>query len=268
MPFLLHGFLSKYPNPAGFPGGAILVRQRVMAPSFYIGCSGYYYSYWRNRFYPKGVKPANWLSYYSTVFNTVELNGSFYRVPEPASLQQYAAATGDEFRFSVKMNRLFTHLKRLKDCRPGIDSFQQLVRDGLGNKLHCFLFQLPPSFYYNEENMERVLNSIPHHQENVIELRHISWWNETVRKTFMESGYTFCNVDFPGLDTYFMHTSDVFYLRLHGSPELFKSPYSTEQLSGFHVQFPANAKENYIYFNNTYYEAGYTNAQQLMNLVK
>lgn len=239
-----------------------------MDTSFHIGCSGYYYTYWKNRFYPKGVKPADWLSYYSTVFNTVELNGTFYRVPQLASLQKYAAATGDDFSFSVKMNKLVSHVKRLKDCRQEISDFQQLVREGLGNKLRCFLFQLPPSFHYTEENMERILENIPHKKENVIELRHISWWNDAVRKTFSECGYTFCNVDMPGLDSFFMHTSDIFYFRLHGNPELFKSRYNIEELAAYYDQFPKNAQQHFIYFNNTYYEAGYTNALELMNMIK
>ncbi|MGZ4079190.1 MAG: DUF72 domain-containing protein, partial [Bacteroidia bacterium] len=60
---------------------------------YYIGCSGYYYPYWKNKFYPEGLQPKNWLNYYSTVFNTVELNGTFYRTPKLSDLKKYAEVT-------------------------------------------------------------------------------------------------------------------------------------------------------------------------------
>jgi len=232
-----------------------------------VGCSGYYYSYWKNRFYPEGLQPKNWLEYYSTVFNTVELNGTFYRKPQLSSLKKYAAQTPDDFLFAVKMNKAVTHIQKLKDSRELITEFQDLIRNGLENKLAHFLFQLPPSFHYSEENLERILENIPHHPENVVELRHISWWNKNVETAFKKAGLTFCNVDFPGLKTHFIHTSDYFYMRFHGSPELFKSSYSAEELTGFIDQFQESAERKSIYFNNTYYEAGYTNARELVSLL-
>ena len=128
------------------------------------------------------------------------------------------------------------------------------------------MFQLPPSFHYTEENLERIINNIPHQPNNIIELRHISWWNDTVTKAFKKANLTFCNVDFPGLKTEFVFTSSIFYLRLHGNPELFKSSYSKEQLQNFYKLFPVDCSNYAIYFNNTYYEAGYTNALQLMKI--
>lgn len=233
---------------------------------YHIGCSGYYYPYWKNKFYPQGLQPKDWLNYYSSIFNTVELNGTFYRTPKLSDLQKYANVTPGYFRFSVKISRFITHVSKLKDCREKITGFQDLILEGLGNKLMYFLFQMPPSFQYNEENLERILESVPHEGRQVVELRHLSWWNEDVKAAFQKAGITFCNVDFPGLDTYFMHTTPHFYLRLHGSPELFKSSYHQEALSRFYEQFPEDATDYTVYFNNTYYEAGYTNAQKLIKL--
>jgi uncharacterized protein YecE (DUF72 family) len=234
----------------------------------YIGCSGYYYSYWKNRFYPKTVAPKNWLNYYATIFNTVELNGTFYRTPKLFALKRYADATPKNFKFSVKMSKYITHNLKLKGSKKDISALQDLMREGLENKLQHYLFQLPPSYDYNEENLEKILTNIPHKPENVVELRNISWWNKDVEKAFKKANLTFCNVDFPGLKTYFIHTSDHFYLRLHGNPELFKSSYSNKELKKFQKEFPAKCKTRSIYFNNTYYEAGYENAQSLMKLMK
>ena len=237
-----------------------------MKNNLHIGCSGYYYPYWKNRFYPQGMPPKNWLTHYSTVFNTVELNSSFYRIPKLADLSKYASNTADNFLFSVKMNRHITHILRLKDCRQQVDDFLDLIHEGLVNKLACVLFQMPPSFHFSEENLLRVLNNIPHQPSNVVEFRHSSWWNDEVKAALTEAKLTFCNVDFPGLDSYFVNTSDVFYLRLHGSPELFKSSYSTEQLREY-AQEIGQRKKAFVYFNNTYYTAGYENAQELKEIM-
>jgi uncharacterized protein YecE (DUF72 family) len=239
-----------------------------MTRNYLIGCSGYYYAYWKNRFYPQGMKPADWLNYYSSVFNSVELNGTFYRTPKLADLQKYARVTEPDFKFSVKMSKYITHVLKLKDSKQDILNFQALMEEGLGEKLRYFLFQLPPTFHYTEENLERIIENIPHHSRNVVELRHMSWWNERVKTAFKVAGLTFCNVDFPGMETWFMDTSPVFYLRLHGKPELFKSPYDNAELRNFKKQFPDDCLSYTIYFNNTFYEAGYKNALEMMDIVE
>lgn len=238
-----------------------------MKKAYYIGCSGYYYPAWRNNFYPEGLQPRHWLEYYSSQFNTVELNGTFYRTPKLSDLENYHNVTPPDFRFAAKMNKLITHTHQLRNMLPEVMQFQDLLRNGLKDKLNHFLFQLPPSFHYSEKNLGYLLQNIPHASENVVELRHISWWNETVKDAFTSAGLTFCNVDFPGLQSYFIHTSPHFYLRLHGSPDLFKSAYTEAQLAGFSVLLPPDSQQNSIYFNNTYYEAGYTNARQLNTII-
>ncbi|HSZ72350.1 MAG TPA: DUF72 domain-containing protein [Cytophagaceae bacterium] len=234
---------------------------------FRVGCSGFYYTAWKNKFYPTGLQPKNWLAYYSTVFNSVELNGTFYRTPKLSDLTKYAHSAVHDFRFSVKASRYITHVLKLKDSKQHIEDFQDLITEGLQNKCAHFLFQMPPSFHYNEENLNRILENIAHFPTNVVELRHLSWWNEEVEKAFKQVGLTFCNVDFPGLNTYFMHTSSHFYLRLHGKPELFKSSYDVEALNHFCKQVPVSAQSVNVYFNNTYDEAGYTNALQLQEML-
>jgi uncharacterized protein YecE (DUF72 family) len=230
-----------------------------------IGCSGYYYPQWKNKLYPTGVAPKNWLAYYSTVFNTVELNGTFYRTPGLADLNKYASVTGENFTFSVKMSRYITHIQRLKEKEPVLE-FQDLILQGLGNKLQHFLFQMPPSFRFSEENLDKIINHVPNTSRNVVELRHSSWWNDTVKTAFTQSNISFCNVDYPALESWFINTSPYFYLRLHGSPELFKTPYTAERLEHFHTLMPADAQRCTIYFNNTITEAGFQNALQLMDI--
>jgi uncharacterized protein YecE (DUF72 family) len=232
-----------------------------------IGCSGYYYPGWKNKFYPANVASRNWLAYYSTVFNTLELNGTFYRLPKLETLKKYANATPEDFRFSVKASRYITHIRRLQECRQTVSDFVALMREGLGDKLASILFQFPATFKYSEENLARILENVPLEEQNVFEFRDISWWNTAVTTTFENNNLTFCNIDYPRLKTAFVHTSRIFYLRLHGSPDLFKSPYTILQLQEFTTAFPGNATRIQVYFNNTYFDAGYTNAAQLQQLI-
>nr|WP_294860613.1 DUF72 domain-containing protein [uncultured Fluviicola sp.] len=232
----------------------------------YIGCSGYYYPSWKKKFYPEGLQPKDWLEYYSTIFNTVELNGTFYRTPKEKDLKKYHEVTPSGFRFSVKMSKQITHIRKLSDSDSLVRDFQNLIRTGLGEKCLHFLFQLPPSFHYTEENLSLVLATIPNSQENVVEFRHVSWWNETVQRKLAAAGITFCNVDFPGMETHFIHTTSSFYLRLHGNPILFKSSYEMADLEKFREAIPTDSRDSSVYFNNTYFEAGYTNALQLREI--
>ena len=238
-----------------------------VAEKYRIGCSGFSYQYWKNRFYPKGLPAKDWLQYYSTVFNTVELNGTFYRQPKLSDLKKYYSVTPKDFGLSVKMSRYITHILRLKNSKEAIDAFQALILDGLEDKLLHFLFQMPPSFQYTKENLDLVVSFIPHRSQNVVEFRHLSWWNKEAVTALNKAKITFCNVDYPGLKTHFMHTSPKFYFRLHGNPELFKSSYSEPALKKFQKNFPQGCKQYTVYFNNTTFEAGYENSLTLRKII-
>lgn len=232
-----------------------------------IGCSGYYYPAWKNNFYPPGTPASKWLSHYSTIFNTVELNGTFYRLPKSKDLERYAAQTPADFRFSVKASRYITHILKLKKSKQLVDEFYSLILGGLQEKLENILFQLPPSFHFSQENLDAIVENIPAWESSVIEFRHISWWNETTENTLSKMGYTFCNTDYPGLKQTFTITNKRFYARFHGVPELFKSAYTQKELREFSKKVPADCEKKFIYFNNTYYDAAYTNAQYLQKLL-
>ncbi len=235
--------------------------------TFLIGCSGYYYPQWKGTFYPEKLPPSKWLEHYSRVFNTVELNGTFYRTPKPADLERQFNNVPDEFKFSVKISRYITHVLKLKNTAGLIKEFKGLIEDGLSEKLHKFLFQMPPSFHYTDENLELILKNIPPGPQHVIELRHASWWDKKVEQNFKKNDYTFCNVSYPKLPSDFIKTSDDFYLRMHGVPELFKSTYKNEELKALQENLPVG-KSYTIYFNNTYYDAGHKNALELLKMVK
>jgi uncharacterized protein YecE (DUF72 family) len=232
-----------------------------------VGCAGFYYPNWRNKFYPQGLSQKDWLSYYSSIFSTVELNGTFYRMPKSSDLKRYFQVTPDDFTFSVKMSRYITHVKRLT-VRESIRDFQALVSDNLQNKHQYFLFQFPANFRFSEENLDRIVTQVPNNPRNVVEFRHKSWWNDYVREILTQSTITFANIDYPGLESHVINTSPQFYLRLHGNPVLFASSYDTTALKKFHGQIPNDAVTANIYFNNTMNEAAYKNAAQFVSMTR
>lgn len=242
--------------------------QQSMKAQFYIGTSGYSYPAWKQDFYPDKLPSREWLAYFSTQFNTLELNSSFYHFPRVATLQKMYDATGPDFLFSIKMNRMVTHYQRMKNSREKVQEFIRTAEDGFREKLGCILFQMPPTFSYTEENIDHLLQSVPHEKRSVIEFRHISWWREETFEMLRRHNLTFCNISFPKLPEDIHVTTDVFYLRMHGVPELFKSRYSMEELQAKAAQLPKEAPTKLIYFNNTMFEAGYTNARELIGLVR
>lgn len=232
----------------------------------YIGTSGYSYAYWKNRFYPQGLPASKQLNFYSSVFNSIELNYSFYRFPLVKNLIKSVNETSDDFRFSLKAHKTITHTLRMKKAKEKVTEFMEIVNEGLGEKLGCVLFQLPPSYSYSEERLEDILNAVAPQSSNVIEFRHISWWQEKVYQALKDANLTFCSVSYPGLPDYNIITSDIFYKRMHGVPELFKSAYSEPEIEELATSIPKDIT-SFTYFNNTMFEAGYSNATSLKDLL-
>lgn len=232
----------------------------------YIGTSGYSYPYWKNRFYPQGLPASKQLSYYSSVFNSIELNYSFYRFPVVKNLLKSVSETPDDFRFSLKAHKTITHTLRMKNAGEKVKEFMDIVNEGLGAKLGCVLFQLPPSYSYSEERLEDILHAVDHKSNNVIEFRHVSWWQEKVYKVLKDANLTFCSVSYPGLPEDNIITSDIFYKRMHGVPELFKSTYTDSEIETLSTSIPEDIT-SFTYFNNTMFEAGYSNATSLKDLL-
>lgn len=231
----------------------------------YIGTSGFSYTYWKNRFYPEKLPTSQWLAYYATQFNTLELNNTFYRFPRVKTLEKQREIVPKDFVFSVKAHKIITHTLRMRNAKEKVREFMDLVQDGLQEKLGCVLFQLPPTLAYSEENLNHILESVPHAHQHIIECRHQSWWQEEVWQILQKNKLTFCRVNYPGLPVGPFIKEPLVYVRMHGVPELFKSSYNDEELKQLHASIPTS-KSCYIYFNNTMFEAGYENARTMQKL--
>lgn len=238
---------------------------------WHVGCSGFSYKEWKEEFYPKGLAQSKWVAYYTEHFNTLELNVTFYRFPTLKSLQGWYDKAPDTFSFSSKVPRSITHYKKFVDTESMMEDFYGTMREGLKEKLSCVLFQLPPSFSYSEERLEKVLKHIDKSFQNVIEFRHESWWREDVKQILAKHRISFCGVSFPKIsfDEAVVNVPLCYY-RFHGVPVLFYSEYDEAFIERIYRQILAagNAKEAFIYFNNTASLAALHNAQYFQQLLR
>lgn len=208
-----------------------------------------------------------WFDYYSKHFNSYEFNGTFYRFPTVQNLVSWSGRVSDDFRFSVKVPKIITHGKRLEGCEREIDVFYLTSKEGFGKKLACVLWQLPPSFSFNKNRLRLVVDSMDSSFKNVVEFRHESWWQDEVITKLSDKNITFCNVSYPGLPTSILQTTPIGYIRMHGSPRLFYSEYTKEEVETLYRQVSdVGFKEVFIYFNNTASTAAIINALQLKQL--
>lgn len=234
----------------------------------YIGCSSFYNTKWKNIFYPDGLSQSKWFEFYCENFNTYELNATFYRFPTLKNLQTWYDRSPEHFLFSVKAPKQITHLKKFIDCLSEINDLYSICKEGFKDKLGCILFQLPPSIHYNPEILDLIISSLNPDFKNVIEFRHESWWSQKVYDRLSENKIIFCSVNHPTLPATIIANTAIVYVRLYGSPKMFYSNYSHDDLKILHqnIMEESKIKEVYIYFNNTASAAGVMNAMELTQL--
>lgn len=233
----------------------------------HIGCSSFYNSNWKPEFYPEGLPKSKWFDFYCQHFSTYEMNGTFYKTPTLKVMQNWYGKSPENFIYAVKAPKIITHLKKFKDCAEEINTFYEVCKEGLKEKLGPILFQLPPSFHYSEENLELVLQNLNSDFKNTVEFRHESWWKDEVFEILGKHKIIFCNVSHPTLPDSISKTNSIGYLRFHGSPKMFYSSYSNDYLKEIKSKIAENSfEEFYIYFNNTASIAGVLNALEMKKM--
>ena len=188
-----------------------------MALKYFLGCSGWSYDGWKGPFYPKELDNRYWLSYYSQIFDFVEIDSTFYRIPSKFMVNNWDKRTTDNFRFAVKFPKVITHYKRLKDVKKDIERFYD-VMEPLYDKILVFLIQLPPSLQIAEgldliKNLQYQLNPSFRY---AIEVRHHSWFNELFYNVLKERKYCLVWSQQDIVITPPVVTTDFIYLRLIG----------------------------------------------------
>lgn len=218
--------------------------------SVYVGCSGWRYWKWRDSFYA-GVPQVQWFDHYLQRFNTVEINASFYAWPTVAGVQAWRRQPGKKkFVYTVKVSELITHVKRFKGTKTLIRDFG-MIADILGDRMGCFLFQLPPSYHYTETRLNDIVGQLDPVRRNVVEFRHASWWNEKVYEAFRTAGIIFCSCSGPRLPDELVQTNEELYIRLHGPKRWYRHDYSKSELAIWAARIKASgAKRAWVYFNN------------------
>jgi len=237
--------------------------------SLHIGTSGWHYNHWRGPFYPKDLSTDRFLSYYAERLHTVEINNSFYQLPEKGTLETWRSSTRPGFVFSVKASRYMTHMKKLKDPEKPLSSFLNRV-DVMGDRLGPILFQLPPRWRMNKERLTAFLKALPRDHRYTFEFRDPSWFHRDTLQALEEQGAAFCIYELAGRLSPKEITTDFVYIRLHGPQGPYEGKYTTQALSGWAGAISSwvrQGKDVYCYFDND--EAGYAvqNALELQDMM-
>jgi uncharacterized protein YecE (DUF72 family) len=237
---------------------------------WHIGCSGFHYKHWKEIFYPKEVPQRMWFEFYGQHFNTLELNVTFYRFPEVSMLKNWYQKSSADFSFSVKAPRLITHYKKLNDCKKLLSDFYTTVEEGLKEKTGCILFQFPPRFDYTPERLDKIISSLDHQFPNVVEFRHISWWNEEVYHQLGKNKISFSGMSHPLLPDEIIENTSLLYYRMHGVPQLYQSPYTVAHLKKIvkKIESSGKTKKAFIYFNNDIGGNAIRNAREMIEIAE
>ena len=213
-----------------------------------VGTSGWQYRDWRGAFYPEKLPVRLWLEHYATVFDTVEVNNAFYRLPERSTFESWAQRTLPGFIVTVKGSRYLTHIKRLKEPAEPVERLLGRY-DGLGRSSGPVLLQLPPTLQGAPELLDVTLRCFPRRVRVAVEFRHESWWTDEVRGILQQhaAALVWADRDERPLNPLWA-TTDWGYLRLHhGAPDW---AYSDDALQRWATELRAAFAEGYAYANN------------------
>ncbi len=180
---------------------------------WHLGTIGFSYPEWKGSFYPAGLPAGQSLSYYSRIFNAVEINTTFYGPQSPAQIQRWVASTPDDFCFSLKAPRRVTHDLRLQNTGAEMSAFVE-ASAGLGEKFGAVLVQLPPSFTLAERPaLESFLQTLPDGPRYAIEFRHASWYVPETAGLLRQRRVCWVATDYEDLPVEIHPTTDFLYIR-------------------------------------------------------
>lgn len=239
-----------------------------MPKDCYIGTSGWNYGHWAGVFYPQGLAKSDWFSFYAERFSSVEINYSFYRLPDESTVDHWRELAPEGFVYALKANRYLTHLKRLKDCAEPLENFTRRCR-GLGPHLGPLLYQLPPRWRPNVDRLAAFLDLLPGDMTHVFEFRDPRWFVEPVCALLAAHNVCLCRHDHPdgGDDCPDWTTGEIDYFRFHGSRESADGGYTEAELDR-HARTLRRCisrdRRVYAYFNNDAFGCAPANARTLI----
>jgi uncharacterized protein YecE (DUF72 family) len=236
-----------------------------------VGCSGWNYSHWRERVYPKGLPPKRWLEHYAGLFDTVEINNTFYRLPRETAVRGWVEQSPRGFLFSVKMSRYITHIRRLGGLETGIPLFYDRITPlYLSPKMGPVLWQLPPTFKRNDERLATTLASLPPGR-HCFELRHPTWYVDEVYELLRQHGVALVIPDSPKYPfRELVTTTDWTFIRFHHGTRGRRGNYSDREIAEWAERIAGWRNEGldvYAYYNNDWEGYAVRNGLRLKQLL-
>lgn len=216
-----------------------------------VGCSGWQYRHWRGDFYPRELPQSRWLEFYAERFDTVELNNSFYRLPDPSTFAAWRRRLPAGHVVAVKASRYLTHVKRLRDPADPLERFWSRARH-LGERLGPVLYQVPPRWSRNAERLAAFLEALPDHAQ-AIEFRDADWYVPEIDRLLASAGIARCLHDMPGSAPRPNRVGPLVYVRFHGRGQRYGGRYSSQMLTAWAERLAGWARDGvpcYVYFNN------------------
>jgi uncharacterized protein YecE (DUF72 family) len=242
------------------------------AKSVRIGCSGWAYPEWRGRLYPDGLPQRRWLARYAELFDTVEVNSTFYRLASPKAVADWVEQTPNGFLFTCKASRYLTHVRRLRDREKGTglkegmkrfyEPLAELKRTG---RLGPTLWQLPANFHRDDERLEGALGALPNGR-HAFEFRHPSWFTEAVYEILRGRNVALVIGDDPERPFQTRElTADWTFVRFHRGSMGRRGRYSKRELETWKRRIAAwrSRVEVFAYFNNDWEGFAVENARWL-----
>jgi uncharacterized protein YecE (DUF72 family) len=236
-----------------------------------VGCSGWNYPHWRERVYPRGVPQRRWLEHYATLFDTVEVNATFYRLPTEAAVRGWVEQAPPGFLFAVKASRYLTHIRRLRDLEAGIRRFYERIEPlAQSPKLGPVLWQLPPTFKRDDERLAAALDALPKGR-HAFEFREPSWYVDDIYALLREHGAALVIPDsarYPFREL--VLTADWTFVRLHQGSRGRRGNYSERELEEWAKRIAgwrAGGADVYAFFNNDWEGFAVRNGLMLRELL-
>jgi uncharacterized protein YecE (DUF72 family) len=240
-------------------------RQRARA--VHVGCSGWNYRDWRPLVYPPGLAARRWLERYAELFDTVEVNATFYRLLSRDAAARWVEQTPDGFVFAVKASRYLTHVKRLASIDEGIARFFERIEPLIeADRLGPVLWQLPENFHRDDDRLEAALAALPAGR-HAFEFRHPSWFAPDVYAILRRHHAALVIGDHPQrpFQTY-ESTAPWRFVRLHYGSRGRRGNYSENELERWAQRLNdwRAGQESFVYLNNDWEAFAPRNAQWLL----